>query len=171
MTQVPKALDHFDGYQELTDSQKTNFLARLDYVQEIIINIKKWLVDESEWDNLNEFLDDLELDVAANQNLVNDDDFISNWLIHSTWLDEFEPRQVRAELSPEMLVALEGEQLSMAPSRDAVDGWLDRHQHGLNLALRVFSDARTVPAALSAVLVLNSLLASLLAGLYRLRLR
>ena len=171
MIQIPKVLENSENYAALTEAQRVNFMARLNYVEEILGNIKTWLAGESEWDTLADFLDDLELDVAANQNPVAGDEFVSNWLIHSTWFDEHRPGELRAELSSEMVELVDLAPPALTSSDEAVGRWLEQQRRGLELALREFSTADSIKSVLSAILFLNIMLAGLLADLYRLRYR
>lgn len=170
-SRLPKALIASNDWLGLTQSQQFNFESRIKYINEIVDNISEWLEGSSEWGSLSEFLDDLELDVSVNQNLNSDEDFVSSWLIHSTWGNS-ERDRISAALLPSVVIsALDRPLPDIEIGNAAVTAWLKLHRDALQASLGAFYNSTAFSEVLSSILVFDTLMAMLLCGLYKLRFR
>lgn len=171
--ELPPALIESDDYQNLNDIQQKNFVARLHYCEEIADNITSWLNKSSDWKNERDFLDDLELDVSASHVLPSGqpEEFISSWLIHSSWTFDLEPDVLRRSLSNELLDALDRALPSFSSAPESVDEWLGTQSKLICSLIRGFSACAEYASAIAYLIALDIAMASLLASLYKLRLR
>jgi hypothetical protein len=168
---LPVALTDSDEFRALKPEQVSNFEARFRYVQEIVEKIERWLSNQQPGVTLRSFLDDLELDLAVNQSLPEEDQTQqSAWLIHSSWTFECSVSQMRAQLTADVVTAIERGPPSVDAQAREVQQWLRDQGVALRHLLERFHSAATFEIAIAHHIAIDILLANLLVGTYKARL-
>jgi hypothetical protein len=166
---VPPALASSNEFEQLNSKQVANFSARLSYVEEVIEGIRVFLSAGEGREPLRDFLDTLELDTtSANVFSTNADEHQSNYLTHSSWTFECAPEELAKEVGRELLGIRATQDLVQATSEET-ESWLADLSNGLTLAIGRFYAASSFCAAVAHLLLIDALMAELLAGLIRLR--
>ena len=166
---VPQALALSGEFKGLNAKQVANFSARLRYVEEVVDGIRAYLSMAAAREPLSDFLDSLELDAtSANVFSTNLEEHQSNYLVHSSWTFECSPERLAKEVAGELL-AIRPMQDLVNGTRQEIEGWLADLSNGLTLALSRFYTASSFCAAIAHLLLVDALMAELLAGLIRLR--
>ena len=170
---IPPVLTELDDFHELTEKQKFNFMARLRYIEEIALNIQDWIRSGDQREAIDSFLDDLELDVGVNhgQEMGSSDQYVSVWMVHTTWLQDYDRNELRAALPSELKIACNRQGPDADADTDEIVSWLSQSADDLSLALTQFEKASTPQSLLAVLTGINILMARLTTDLYRWRLR
>lgn len=170
MFKFPECFLQSDDYADLTPQQIFNFLSRLDYIDEVSENIGEWLTGNRRyWNNFDAFVDDLELDIAACQNLEmgSDDNTISNWFIHSLWKDENFDSGFKLELLPERIKELANIPLPpLQISQNEAELWLYKNKKAIDGVMLKAMHAETIPEFLSLLLIIDIVASKMLTAFY-----
>jgi len=165
---LPNALINSIDFRQLSKAEAKQFQSRINFITEIAINIQEWVHGKNNIKMLDDFLDNLELDVAINLDIASNPESISNWLIHSTWdfdnaisLDTL-PSVIRKSLDDDL------PRLNIVESE--INLWLKEQSNVLIFTLNAFSLAKDYSTALSLLLALDIIMAKLLASQYKFRL-
>ena len=168
---LPGALLRSDDYLELSEKQAFNLQARFNYIDEIVNDITQWINSESNSEMLDDFLDTLELDVNVNLSIDSGNDNESIWLIHSSWGDGIEERPSQDKLPTDVLTSLDADLPRLSADDAEINAWLKNQSNTLRRALKALSAASDFSEVLSSILAVDILMAKLLAGIYKLRIR
>lgn len=168
----PEKLITSDDFKELSKEAASNFLSRIQYIAEIRDNLTLWLKGEPDYDyqSIGDFLTDLELDAIVNQGTPSGEaeKCLSNWLVHSSWGDEiviFSPKNV----DDEIINLIEQPLPSVFSTDQSIEEWLKVQCTLLDKSLDMYEKSVSYIGVLNALLVINTSMATLMAGLYRLR--
>jgi hypothetical protein len=166
---LPEALASSNEFKALNSKQAANFSARLGYVAEVIDNVRAFLSAGAARTPLHDFLDDLELDAtSANVFSTNPEEHQSNYLIHTSWTFECSPERLANEVGRDLLMTRSMRDL-VRSTRQEVEAWLADMSNALTLSLSRFYAAPSFCTAVAHLLMIDALMAELLAGLIRLR--
>lgn len=171
--QLPEVIRQSDDFNALTKTQVSSLQHRLNYVWEIIENIKIWSKGESEWASLKDFLEDLELDVSVNVVFTSqgneNSEVLSNWVIHSSWYEDIDAVELRKSLNTDLANFINTQGPTWFFTEEQANEWLKLFSYNLGLALEGFYNSKNVKAALAYYLAIDALLANALAGIYALK--
>jgi hypothetical protein len=169
---LPEAFTDTDEFRGLTEPQIQSFKSRLDYVREIIHNIEEWLTTVPTVESFRDFLSELELDLAVNQNLPRDNnrEAISSWLIHDSWTFETNSMLMKEALSNSVVAQLDKPTPSINANLTEFCSWLAGQCEALREATDKFCTADSFTAAIAHYLAMDVILANLLVGTYKARL-
>lgn len=165
---LPATLVASNEFRDLTDHQKRNFSARLNYIVEVAEKIGAWI--ERREEPLRDFLDDLELDLWVNIGAPTDENTESSWLIHSSWTFGSSAALLREQLDPNATSLLDGAVPAGDCSPEELCGWLARCGAGLKSLLENFFTAPSYVKAIALLLAIDILLVQSLLGTTRARL-
>lgn len=168
----PQALMESDAVQTLSPIQVGNFSARLEHVAEIVSEIESWHANGAERAGLAEFLDELELDVAACQdlNLSQPDQRVSAWVVHSSWTADVVGGALLDSLASDLRDEIEAPLPHVESQQSSINAWLSRQADVIREVLQGLSAAGSYSMAIALLIALDVLLAKMLTGLYKLRL-
>ncbi len=167
----PKALTDSTEFRALNADQASSLQARFRHIDEIVSNIEKWVEGKNRDDTLRSFLDDLELDLVSAQGWPGDQEKEqSSWLIHSSWTFEASASEMRRSIPQQVAEALDGQTLRLGATRGEVQTWLRSQVLSLRLAVEQIYAASSFAAAIASLIVVDILLVSMLAGVYKTRL-
>ena len=169
--QLPEALLRSDDYLELSEKQAFNLQARFNYIDEMVNDITQWINSESNSEMLDDFLDTLELDVNVNLSIDSGNDNESIWLIHSSWGDGIEEMPSQDKLPTDVLTSLDADLPRLSADDAEIKAWLKNQSNTLRRVLNALSAASDFSEVLSSILAVDILMAKLLAGIYKLRIR
>jgi hypothetical protein len=169
---LPSAITESSEFKNLTDKQIYNIEARFRYLDEIIDNIESWLAGSGKDVDVRSFLDDLELDLSVNQNLPHGQsvDFVSSWLIHTSWTFGTNAQSLVHDLSTTLLSKIEQNIPRISSSLDEFKAWLMEQCSAIKIALDDFYNAQTFTGAIAHHIAIDILLINMLAGIYKIRL-
>lgn len=122
-------------------------------------------------DDLKLFLDDLELDVAVNQNLSNAEDTISAWLTHHSWTFDMTGSSLSNQLSSDLLPFLDTKVVDLRCTTKEYMSWLLRQALGIKIALKNFYSSGSLEQVVAHIIAIDILLCNTLLGLYKSRLK
>lgn len=157
----------------ITETHASNIKARVDYVEEIVEKIHAWLSGASESESLALFLDDLEVDVAVNQNVILDASrgLEPGWVAHHAWTAELEAKPLKKCLSPGIRQGLDQRLLPLDAADEEVGLWLKDQADLLRGILDGFYSSISIESTAAHLMALDVSLACQLACLVKMRLR
>jgi hypothetical protein len=168
--ELPTALRESEDFRELNEKQARRYLERVRYIEEIVLKIQEWLSGREL--DFRAFLDRIELDVAINQAAPpdNPDSSVSAWLFHSSWTFGTTPSQLRAQLSPSVLLKADLPPPTSDCSMTEFHTWMQSQSTGMAEALDGFFGAASFSVAIAYQIAMDVFLASIVVGVYRVRL-
>lgn len=168
---LPDALLSSESYMRLSDIERKNFSARIRNILDIASEINAWLLNVDDAEDIDIFLDLLEVDVAVNQNAERSENVVPNWVIHSSWGDGADDRPCLQKIPVEMIANLELSLPRLNSSDSEVRKWLKNQALGLENLVSLLLLSKDFSQVTSSLLAINIMMSKTLSGLYISRLR
>lgn len=162
---LPNAFLTANDVQVLTTSQIEAFSKRLDYVAEIAEKILSDLPKAIAKTELEDFLDDLELDVSVNQTLSQKYGVVTSWNMHHGWTFDISPLELRSELGDDIISAISEQAPKIDCKPEYYIKWLTIQGETLERTLNHFYSTQKFEGAVASILAMDAILANLLSGL------
>ena len=167
---LPPSLVKSDNFRQLSSNQAENFDKRIAVIEELTQSIKRYLERRGDEETLVEFIDELELDVAAYQGLEPTSDNVTPWLTHSSWSFDTTPQKMRATITETLFGLLDTAGPTLEATARDIEAWLGRIAEGLRRSVESLTAAKSYDAAMAHLYCIDILFSHLLAGLYKTRL-
>lgn len=154
--ELPPALLQSEDYALLTDEQRRNFLARLQYCEEVA---EKAITTTQLQDlDLLDVVDDIELDVLSILSGFGEvDSTVSIYKVHSSWTFECDRRSMVAFVPMTVADFLRQPPIGLTASAAEVVAWLHCWGRALNTSLDSLTTATSFTSAVTHIIVVDAL--------------
>ena len=168
---LPQMLLLSAEYTALNTAQKSNFLGRLLYLDEIAE--KLFETAKTQNSDLHELIDDIELDSLSVISLGDKKTQVSPYLMHSSWVFECQTDQFESYVSADTWKFLSVSPIFSSMQSKIETTWFVSCGELLRNALSKFSNASTFTAVIAHLIEMDMLISALLlfCSSYRLRVK
>lgn len=171
---LPQALVQSSDYQELSERERQNFVARLRYIEEIPFKVRE-MAEVPTTSHVNEemiaFLDRIELDLMINIGSTKQaSEQVSPWLVHTSWTFETSATAMVKSLNRDSLRALGSPLPAVCCTVGEFMEWISSVARELAILLDAFYSSKSFDNAMGNVLLMDACLARMLAAVIAQRL-
>lgn len=168
--EIPSCILEFSGFVDLTEYEKSVFVGRLNY----FLDLGKELHEEDRVksaENFSDFLENLELDLAARQSLTGQcNNTVSSWIIHNSWMSDAIQTDKAFYLDNFAKTLLNKSEPSVNESLEGLTTWFRNSGKDLLRLLEIFSEAKNLLQGLSIYISIDTLVLRILLCCYKTRL-
>ena len=164
--QLPKAIAQCRWFSELSVAEKSSFEYRLNYIEEISYKIDEWKIETQ--NDLLSFLNRIELDLYVNLGSPADgiSSEISAWIIHTSWIDEY---NISAIVASELANYSDLAEPKLTWTIFDFHVWFGKKNIILKKSIDLFYESKTIEAGLAFIYIVDLTIITLLFGTMMLR--
>lgn len=167
---LPEPLSNSHEWQDLNEVQKQNFVARLNYIEEIYAKSEKWFEFHEGFDDQADFIDEVEQDLFINLCPGSENRSVSTWLVHSSWTFGSSAREMMDSLPRNCVDALSLKGVRFGSGEPEFLNWLETQIKCLHDLLDGFYDSDNIAKSIGHLIGIDISLTALLLGISKQRL-